>query len=218
MSVYIVRRELDYEEAYNEKTWGHFVGPSGGSVCGKQMDLQIRNVISESFKNSKSTLSERYFVGYCKSSSSISSVIYIEFSECPDHFDDVIAELYTTTIVLILENLERQQQVEHSQRELLYIVGEAVEARSKETGHHVKRVALMCNLLAVRLGLSESYCKNIKIAAPLHDIGKIAIPEKILHKPGKLNDAEWAIMKTHAELGGALIERPTFRLQNLLQG
>jgi response regulator RpfG family c-di-GMP phosphodiesterase len=89
----------------------------------------------------------------------------------------------------------------------MYIVGDAIEARSLETGSHVKRVALICEFFAHQLALPREFIEAIKIAAPLHDIGKIAISEAILHKPGKFTSDEWAIMQTHAAIGGQILEQ-----------
>ena len=88
-----------------------------------------------------------------------------------------------------------------NQREIIYRIGEIVETRSRESGLHVKRVALYCELFGRLLGLSEDQCEMLKRASPLHDIGKIGIPDAILHKPGKLEPEEWSVMKQHAQIG-----------------
>ncbi|WP_334313357.1 HD-GYP domain-containing protein [Psychrosphaera algicola] len=94
-----------------------------------------------------------------------------------------------------------REVVEHSQKELSYILGEAVEKRSKETGSHVKRVANFSYMLAIYYGLPAKQAEQLKMASPLHDVGKIGIPDSILNKPAKLDPEEWAIMQTHAQLG-----------------
>jgi response regulator RpfG family c-di-GMP phosphodiesterase len=105
--------------------------------------------------------------------------------------------------------------VETSQRELSYILGEAVEKRSKETGSHVKRVANFSYLLGKLYGLSEELAEKIKLASPLHDVGKIGIPDKILNKPGKLDPQEWCIMQTHATLGYEILSQSSNELLQL---
>ena len=97
----------------------------------------------------------------------------------------------------------------------MYILGDAIEARSKETGAHVKRTALLCHLIAQKLKMPPVFCAAIKAAAPLHDIGKITVPERILHKPGKLDADEWEIMKQHAEAGGAMLARSSLPIAQL---
>jgi response regulator RpfG family c-di-GMP phosphodiesterase len=91
-------------------------------------------------------------------------------------------------------------------------MAEAGEGRSKETGNHVKRVAEYCRLFGAKYGLSSGEVTLLKLAAPMHDIGKIAIPDSILLKPGKLNEEEWAIMKTHTTLGYGFLKFSERRL------
>lgn len=214
-AIYIVRQETDYDESVRELVLARSGTFDEISDCSKQIGQQVRGRIDHAFSTGENSLNHEYFVGYCRTSVNTCSVLYVEFEDDPAHFNAAIAEMYATTVVLILESLTRQQQVDRSQRELLYIVGESVEARSKETGSHVKRVALMCKLLADKLGLPESYSNNLQMAAPLHDLGKIAIPERILHKAGKLDAEEWEVMKTHAEIGGELMSRSDLPIAKL---
>jgi len=93
------------------------------------------------------------------------------------------------------------RELEDTQRELIYRLGEVGETRSKETGNHVKRVANYSRLLAKKYGLSNEESTRIFAASPMHDIGKIGIPDSILNKPAKLDDEEWKIMKTHTQIG-----------------
>ncbi|MBF4328347.1 HD domain-containing protein, partial [Vibrio anguillarum] len=87
------------------------------------------------------------------------------------------------------------------QREMIHLLGEAIETRSGETGNHVKRVARLSALLARLCGLTQREVEMIEIISPMHDVGKIAIPESILDKPGKLTPDEWEIMQTHTTAG-----------------
>jgi len=94
------------------------------------------------------------------------------------------------------------EEVEENQREMIYVLMEVMESTSDETGKHIKRVAEISRLLAYYTDyLSEEDVQIIFHAAPMHDIGKIAIPKEILHKPGKLTAQEFEIMQTHAEKG-----------------
>ncbi len=92
-------------------------------------------------------------------------------------------------------------EIEDTQREVVYTMGAIGESRSKETGLHVKRVAEYTYLFAKYYGLPERECDMLKQASPMHDIGKVAIPDAVLNKPGRFNDEERAIMDTHAQLG-----------------
>lgn len=91
------------------------------------------------------------------------------------------------------------------QKEMITVLGEAIESRSGETGQHVKRVARLSSLLAKLYGLSHREIELIEIISPMHDVGKISIPESILEKPGKLTTEEWEIMKQHTVKGYELL-------------
>ena len=94
-----------------------------------------------------------------------------------------------------------QHEVEETQREVIFKMGSIGESRSKETGNHVKIVAEYSKLFALYYGLNEKDAELLKQVSPMHDIGKVAIPDEILNKPGRLTDDEMNIMMTHAQLG-----------------
>ena len=94
-----------------------------------------------------------------------------------------------------------KKEIEDTQKEVVFTMGAIGESRSKETGNHVKRVAEYTYLLAKYYGLSEKECEMLKQASPMHDIGKVAIPDAILNKPGRFDADERSIMETHAQLG-----------------
>jgi|UPI0005C97B70 HD-GYP domain-containing protein (c-di-GMP phosphodiesterase class II) len=93
------------------------------------------------------------------------------------------------------------KEIEDTQREVVFTMGAIGESRSKETGNHVKRVAEYSKLLALYFGLPEDEAEMLKQASPMHDIGKVAIPDAILNKPGRFDEKERKIMDTHAKLG-----------------
>ena len=97
-------------------------------------------------------------------------------------------------------------EIINTQKEIIYTMGEIAETRSKETGNHVKRVAEYSKLIALKLGLDEQEAEMLKLASPMHDIGKVGIPDNILNKPGKLTPEEFEIMKTHAQLGYEMLK------------
>ncbi|MHB8126728.1 MAG: HD-GYP domain-containing protein [Desulfitobacteriaceae bacterium] len=97
-------------------------------------------------------------------------------------------------------------EIEETQKEIIFAMGEIGESRSKETGNHVKRVAEYSRILAIKSGMSEREAELIKIASPMHDIGKVAIPDAILKKPGKLTEEEFEIIKSHSNIGYNLLK------------
>jgi HD-GYP domain-containing protein (c-di-GMP phosphodiesterase class II) len=105
-----------------------------------------------------------------------------------------------------------QEEIEATQREIIFTLAETGELRSKETGYHVKRVAEFCRLFAEKYGLSDDETELLKLSSPMHDIGKIAIPDSILLKPAKLTADEWKIMQSHTTLGYEMLKHSERRL------
>ncbi|MDD3055970.1 MAG: response regulator [Aliarcobacter sp.] len=101
----------------------------------------------------------------------------------------------------ITEVIELHKEIEETQREIIYKMGEIGESRSNETGNHVKRVAEYSKLLATLYGLDEKESDILFTASPMHDIGKVGVPDSILNKPGKLDENEWKIMRKHCVIG-----------------
>ncbi|MEK9506742.1 HD domain-containing phosphohydrolase [Gemmatimonadota bacterium Y43] len=100
---------------------------------------------------------------------------------------------------------ERTQELEQARAEILSRLARAAEYRDDATGAHQQRVGDLAALLAARMGLDEELVDVLRQAAPLHDIGKIGIPDSILRKPGPLTPAEYAFMKQHTRLGAELL-------------
>ena len=101
----------------------------------------------------------------------------------------------------VTEIIKIHEELEDTQKDIIYRMGEIGESRSQETGNHVKRVAEYSKLLALLAGVSEEEANFLYAASPMHDIGKVAIPDTILKKPGKLTFEEFETMKTHSEIG-----------------
>jgi PAS domain S-box-containing protein len=101
----------------------------------------------------------------------------------------------------VTEIIKIHEELEATQKDIIYRMGEIGESRSQETGNHVKRVAEYSKLLALLADVSEEEANFLYAASPMHDIGKVAIPDTILKKPGRLTPDEFEIMKTHSEIG-----------------
>ena len=108
-----------------------------------------------------------------------------------------------------------KKEIIDTQKEVILTMGSIGETRSKETGNHVKRVAEYSRVLAEGIGLDDREVEMLVQVSPMHDIGKVGIPDSILHKPGKLTDEEFAVMRRHAELGYEMLKgsnRPLMKL------
>lgn len=100
---------------------------------------------------------------------------------------------------------QRTRELEKSTEESIYMLMRAAEYRDDETGAHVKRISYYCKYLAKALGMDDDYCRTIFLASPLHDIGKIGIPDAILLKPAGFEPDEWKIMQSHTIIGAKIL-------------
>lgn len=104
-------------------------------------------------------------------------------------------------------SLVSAKQLSQSYNDAIYMLGEASEFKDTDTGTHIWRMAAYSSALAAAAGWSKEDCLQLELAAPMHDIGKLAIPDAILHKPAKLDAQEWVTMQTHSEVGYKILSK-----------
>jgi len=111
----------------------------------------------------------------------------------------------------ILESqvVERTAQLEDAYRDTVFTLVRAAEHKDEETGHHVRRISYYCRTLSEAMDLPGDFHDAIFQASPMHDIGKIGIPDHVLLKPGSFNHDEWNIMRTHCALGASILASGT---------
>ncbi|AGW13163.1 HD domain-containing phosphohydrolase [Megalodesulfovibrio gigas] len=110
---------------------------------------------------------------------------------------------------------ERTRELEHNYRDTLLRLGLAAEYRDNDTGRHIRRIREFTALLARKSGCTPKEAEDMGLAATMHDIGKIGIPDAILLKPGKLDAQEWQIMQRHAQIGADILACSNSPLLNL---
>jgi len=106
-------------------------------------------------------------------------------------------------------------EVQNSEKDIISILSKTAEYRDNETSAHTIRVGEMAAVLASKFGWDEDAVELMRLAAPMHDIGKVGIEDKILLKPGKLDEKEFSIMKKHAQIGYAILSQKTTPLLKL---
>lgn len=172
---------------------------------------ETASIFQQAINSRQSVFRDNELVIYCHNQRH-NLLFHIEGARKLSQMDTYLLNLFTENIVIALENIRLNELLADNQREVIYRIGELVETRSKESGLHVKRVALYCELFARLMGLPESQAEMLKLASPLHDIGKIGIPDTILHKPGKLDTSEWEVMKTHSQIGYDMLSGSDIKL------
>ncbi|MBF0614169.1 MAG: DUF3369 domain-containing protein [Magnetococcales bacterium] len=139
-------------------------------------------------------------------------VVYLELNRSLTAEDRQFLEIFAMQCGAALENLQLFGQLENSRNQLqlahrhaIYMLAVASEYKDKETGNHIQRIAHYTRAIAEHLSLPVEECAEIAIASVLHDLGKISIPDAILHKPGRLSAEEFAIIRTHCMLGSKIL-------------
>ena len=116
---------------------------------------------------------------------------------------------------LIKDLVKKNNELYEEQQIIVESLSELVESQSHETGKHVKRVAAYTEILCRAMGLSEEETWKISVASMMHDVGKIAVPREILHKPGRLTEDEFAEIKKHVDYGHKLLEHSSGEVMRL---
>jgi len=117
---------------------------------------------------------------------------------------------YNKSIVNAIE--QRSQELKESQIEIIECLGYAAEFRDSETGMHTLRVGHYSRCLAKAMGMNDKEAESLLYSAPMHDVGKIGIPDSILLKPASLDDSEWKTMKQHTTIGEKILSRSNNKL------
>ncbi len=149
---------------------------------------------------------ENFLIMYFKSDIGSENMIYLERTKKLSDLDINFIEIFCNNVSIAFDNIYLNKEVENTQKEIIFTLGEIAEARSNETGNHVKRVAEYSKLLALKHGFSEKEAELIRLASPMHDIGKLAVPDNILNKPGKLTFEEFEEIKNHASVGYEMLK------------
>lgn len=138
--------------------------------------------------------------GYC-------SLLYLKNPVPLGVVEKYLLKIYAHNIFIGFDNIRLAREIINTQKEVILTLGEVVETRSQETAHHVTRVAEVCYCLAKQFGMDEPRAELLRLGSPMHDVGKIGVPEAILHKPGKLTSEEFEIMKKHAQTGYEILRK-----------
>lgn len=139
------------------------------------------------------------FVVSNQEKSSVNNYIYIEGDQ--DLFDYDLINLFLSNFSIALDNFILNNMLNDTQKEIVFALAETVESHFDETGHHIKRISKMMYNFSILLHYSFKEAELLRLASTMHDLGKVAIPDSILKKPGKLTVEEFDVIKTHTSHG-----------------
>ena len=175
---------------------GKFNDKNGNAIITPESFDCLNNVVI----SQKSFYDGDTYVGFFRSNDDF-IFLYLEDCDKLSKTSKDLLEIFSTNITVAFNNINLNKEIIDTQKELLERLGEMVELKSEETAGHVKRVASISYILAVAYGIPKEDAFILKLASPMHDIGKLGIPDHILKKAGKLDEDEFKIMQTHPSLG-----------------
>jgi len=178
------------------------IGECGSDVISPELIAQL----DDARHNRISRLHGDTYVGYFPNVSGKASLLVLRGVEEISEIDAQLLQVFCSGVAIAFDNILLNQEITDTQAELILRLGDVVESRSHEAGNHVRRMAQVCHLLAQASGLPEDETAVLMHAAPMHDIGKIATPDAVLLKPGKLTPDEWEIMKQHPTVGLSILD------------
>jgi response regulator RpfG family c-di-GMP phosphodiesterase len=148
---------------------------------------------------------EEGFIIESRGNSQLHNFIYIEGNW--EAFDIELIQLFLSNFSVALDNFLLSNMLNSTQKDMVIALGETLECHFEETGSHVKRISEMMYQFALSNGVSPAESELVKIASSMHDLGKIAIPDAILKKPGRLTPEEFDIIKTHSMHGYNILSK-----------
>lgn len=180
---------------------------SGGRPMAEAVSGAVVRRLMQARAQHETLIDNNDFVGYFRSSNLSENLVYMHTRRLLSGLDADLLQLFAGNVGIAFDNLHLNDELTNTQLELVHMLCEAIEARSSDSSRHVARVGEFAGRLGGLLGLPERECQLLRQAAPMHDLGKIAIPDAILCHPGPLEDAQFEIVKTHTTVGHRLLER-----------
>ncbi|MBN1880119.1 DUF3369 domain-containing protein [bacterium] len=190
----------DREEPFCLAGTGRFAEKIRQSLTGLECQA-FRTRVMMAMDSGEQLFDDRSYAGFFRTLNGVRHVVYIESHRKLEDQDYELIRLFISTTAAAFENIHLNKELEATHREIIDTLGEMIECRFREMGNHVKRVAAFAQLLALKTGMNEKDAEILRFASPMHDIGKIGIPDIILKKPGRLTPDEFEVMKQHTMIG-----------------
>lgn len=187
---------------HDENQWQVVAGTEKADVS---LNAGRKEILDSVVKERRSVYQNQSYAAYFEDRNGNVNVLLLEGVDSIAPMESDLIQLFIRNVSIAFENINLHHDLEETQREIVCLLGESVERRSRETGNHVRRVAAISEVLALAYGLSNEEAQILKYASPLHDLGKIAIPDAILNKQGIHTPEESVIMREHAEIGHQML-------------
>ncbi|MFP4477335.1 MAG: DUF3369 domain-containing protein [Desulfatibacillaceae bacterium] len=149
------------------------------------------------------------YVGYFPTSSGATNLLYLSGCQHLTDLDRDLVRIFSANVAVAFENIYLNRELMETHREMIMTLGEVLENRSFEIRNHTRRVAEASYLLARLIGMEEPEAEILKLASPMHDLGKVGVPDAVLLKPGSLTAQEFEMIKAHTTTGWEILRNST---------
>lgn len=205
-SLYINSSSLSAFKNQEKNTYKILAGT--GSFAGHERE-GIDNVVPQSVYNKlleaanrrESIFSENTYTGYFNTKKGEHTLLYLQWQRALTPIDRDLITIFATNVAAAFENISRNNDIAESQRKITNKLSEVIEGLSREETDHIRKLTEISYIIAKKKGLSEKELSDMKLAAPMHDIGQIYTPRELLTKEGKLTKDEFEVVKKHTEHG-----------------
>ena len=184
---------------------GQFANCVGQSVR-QVVPTEIQEHLAHARKERRTLIDNDSFIGYFRTSNGSENLVYLKTRHRISELDTKLLQVFAVNVGIAFDNIHLNEELADTQAEIILTLSEVVETRSHETGRHVYRVGAYSRLLGELIGLSKQECDLLQMAAPMHDVGKIGIPDAVLNKPGRYTSEEFEQMKHHAAMGRNILK------------
>lgn len=187
-----------------KKPSGYVIVAGSGSykpIVGNTVPDYEREQIATARRLDKTLYENGTFITIFNSKSGTRNVLYCNGVAHLNELAKDVISIFCNNVAIAYENIYLNIDMIDTQKDIILRMGDVVENRSKETANHVYRVAEFSYLLAKKVGMSEEQAQVLRNASPMHDVGKVGVPDTVLLKPDKLTKDEFKVMKTHTTLG-----------------
>ncbi len=193
------------QEYYIISGIGRFEG-SEGCLAHEVISDKLYAQLIQCFQHRRPLSFPDAYAGYFSTKSGSEHLIYIESQAEINDVEKELIRVLEVNASVAFENIDLNQAIIKTQREVIFTLGEVVETRLQQPEKHIKTVAAYSHLLALKAGLSPEEASMLRLASPLHDVGTLGIPDSILHHQDALHDEELATFKKHPLIGYKILQ------------
>ncbi|MEE8540903.1 MAG: DUF3369 domain-containing protein, partial [Desulfobacterales bacterium] len=176
------------------------------------LDKEVIRRLEQAIQKKESLFVDDAYIGYFQTENGSKNLLYVDGCKYLTNLDKDLIRVFSTNVGVAFDNIYLTKEIIETQKEIIETLGEIVETRSEETAYHVRRVSELAYLLALKAGLEKGEADLLRLASPMHDVGKIGIPDAILNKPGKLNKQEFELVKQHTVIGAEILGKSKRRV------